>query len=314
LQFFKYRFDNFIGTIVGLFFIFCILVNSCSLAQPTAVTDKDEIKSDTILFVPAVAAGVLNNKIIDEASGMVMSIQNSNVFWTHNDSGDSARIFLVNTLAEYQLTCTLENAQNRDWEDIAIHKDTKSGKNKIFIGDIGDNNAVHSYCTIYIMDEPIVNNNGDITISNSEKITYKYEDGPRDAETLMVDPTNGDIYIVSKREQNVGLFRIAYPHINNDTVIAQKVMTLPITNVVGGDISHDGNEILMKTYQKIYYWPKINGETIFEALAKKPIEIPYQIEPQGESICWSADAKSFFTLSEETILKVTPILYRYDRK
>lgn len=33
-------------------------------------------------------------------------------------------------------------------------------------------------------------------------------------------------------------------------------MTLPFSYFVGGDISRDGKEIVMKTYQNIYYWPR----------------------------------------------------------
>lgn len=298
----------------GLFFALSVIFGSCSSSSPQSTSVINENTSDTVKFIPAVSAGVINNKVINEASGIVMSLQDKDVFWTHNDSGDSARLFLVNTKAEYKFTCTIADAQNRDWEDIAIHKDIKTGKNRIYIGDIGDNSAVFPSCIIYIIDEPTVKSASDITIMQSDKINFKYSDGRRDAETLMVDPLNGDIYIVSKRETNVNLYKIAYPYSFKDTSIAEKVLTIPLNYFVGGDISRDGSEILMKTYQKIYYWSRKKGRTVAEALSEKPIEIPYQMEPQGESICWSADAKSFYTLSEESPFKVTPVLYRYDKE
>jgi len=89
---------------------------------------------------------------------------------------------------------------------------------------------------------------------------------------------------------------------------------MPFTYFVGGDISADGSEILMKTYQKIYYWKRKSGSTVEQALSNKPQEIPYNPEPQGEAICWSWDNKSFYTLSEESPFKIVPVFYRFDKK
>ena len=164
------------------------------------------------------------------------------------------------------------------------------------------------------MDEPTITSNKDITVNQYDKITFRYEDGRRDAETLMVDPLSGDIYIVSKRESNVQLYKISYPYNFSDTVTAVKIMVLPFTQIVGGDISADGKEILLKNYNKVWYYPRKNGKTIAEAMSLKPYETTYMQEPQGEAICWSKDGKSFFTLSEESPFKIAPVLYRYDKK
>lgn len=269
------------------------------------------MEKDTVIFSERIALGTLDKGSIDEASGMAMSIINKDKFWTHNDSGDKARIFLVNTAAQYQMTINIRNATNRDWEDIAVAVDPKDGQSKIYIGDIGDNDAKYEYRAIYILAEPTVTENVDITMDYQQKIIYKYEDGPRDAETLMVDPLTGDIYIVSKRETNVHLYQIAYPFNTNDTIIAKKIMVLPFTQIVAGDISSDGKEILLKNYQKVWYWSRKEGTTIATTLSHKPFETTYMQEPQGESICWSTDAKAFFTISEESPIKIKPILYKY---
>lgn len=264
--------------------------------------------SDTVSIKPAVTVGTVTSNLLKEVSGIVTSNQDNNSIWTHNDSGDNPLIYLLDDKANLKYKCTITNAKNRDWEDITTYK------NRLYIGDIGDNNAVHPHYTIYIIDEPSVKSNADITVNKTDRIIYKYPDGAKDAETLMADPMNGDLYIVSKRESNVNVYRIVFPYNLKDTTIAEKVLTMPFTYFVGGDISRDGKEIIMKTYQKIYYWPRKTGKTIAEALAQKPQEILYQQEPQGESICWSADGKSFFTLSEESPLKIPPVLYRFDKK
>ncbi|MBC7885235.1 MAG: hypothetical protein H7X99_07155 [Saprospiraceae bacterium] len=288
--------------------------SSCHSTMPEMTEEEPEETPDTVIFSERIAAGTLNNKSIDEASGMAMSIQHDSAFWTHNDSGDEARLFLISTTARYQLTCTLSGATNRDWEDIAVAKDPVNAKSRIYIGDIGDNSAIYGYGYIYILNEPAITADPDITVSDYDKITFRYEDGKRDAESLMVDPVNGDIYIVSKREANVGLYQIKYPYSFTDTTIAKKVLTMPYTQIVGGDISADGSEILLKNYDTIWYWPRKNGQSVAEALNEKPTEPPYTQEPQGEAICWSRDSKAFYTMSEASLLNITPVLYRYEKK
>jgi hypothetical protein len=77
-------------------------------------------------------------------------------------------------------------------------------------------------------------------------------------------------------------------------------MTLPFTGIVAGSISPNGQQLLLKNYQKIYYWKRLPNETIAQVFARKPIELPYEREPQGEAIAWSRDGREFFTLSEGT--------------
>jgi len=39
------------------------------------------------------------------------------------------------------------------------------------------------------------------TLSNVQKITFKYPDGAKDAECMLIDQQSKDIYILSKREK-----------------------------------------------------------------------------------------------------------------
>ena len=139
----------------------------------------------------------------------------------------------------------------------------------------------------------------------AESIYLEYPDGARDAEAMFVDPANGDIYIVTKRELKVRVYRAEYPQAINDTTVLEYLLELPFgsmgipgNGVTGADISTDGREILIKTYSAVYYFSRENGESIEDALAKTPKTLKYTIEPQGEGICWAADGKGFYTLSE----------------
>ncbi|MEM9831568.1 MAG: hypothetical protein AAF944_13090, partial [Bacteroidota bacterium] len=82
---------------------------------------------------------------------------------------------------------------------------------------------------------------------------------------------------------------------------------------VGGDLSLDGRELLIKSYVQVLYWQRESSETsLFELMQQEPKILPYVAEPQGEAIGWAADRSGFFTLSEKG--SVTPNLYFYRRE
>ncbi len=90
-------------------------------------------------------------------------------------------------------------------------------------------------------------------------------------------------------------------------------MSLPFTQIVAGDISDDGKQVLLKSYEFVYYWSNPSGKPLLELLKEKPEDVPYEEEPQGESITWAKDGSGFYTLSEQNITTDT-YLYFYERK
>ncbi|NLT76895.1 MAG: hypothetical protein GXX98_10255, partial [Planctomycetes bacterium] len=71
-------------------------------------------------FAPGVEAGIVRTPLIQEASGLVASRKNPGVLWVHNDSGDTARVFAIDTRGNLLGVCSVTGAKARDWEDIAI--------------------------------------------------------------------------------------------------------------------------------------------------------------------------------------------------
>jgi hypothetical protein len=251
---------------------------------------------------------------LTETSGIVSSRSSSNKWWAHNDSGGGNKIFLLGNDGKNWGEFTLENTTNRDWEDIAMVND--NGKNYILLGEIGDNNAAYNSSFIYKFEEPNVSSltvptNQTIAQAGIQKIEFQYADGKRDAETLLADPISKDIYIISKRETQVGIYRLAYPQTTSSVIIAEKIGTLPYSLIVGGDISPDGKEVLLKTYDKVLYWQREISTSLSQLWQQPPLELPYTTEPQGESIAWQADLSGYLTLSEDLGSKAK--LYFYKR-
>jgi hypothetical protein len=265
------------------------------------------------LFSLPIDKGLIENEAITEASGLAASRQNKGLFWTHNDSKDPNRLFLFDENGKDKGTFFIENATNRDWEDLDIM--TINNTPHLYIADIGDNDEKHEKKYIYRVKEPkIPVSNKPIvdTLRGTEKITIKYPDANRNAEALMIDQKTYDIYIVSKFEDSVQVYRIPYPQSTTQANMAQLVTKLPIKYVTAGTISPDNQEILIKNLDTVFYWKRKKQESIGDALKRPATILPYNKEPQGEAIAFAADGKGYFTLSEIK-KKIKPRLYFYKK-
>ncbi len=267
------------------------------------------------MFGPREDRGPLENPHIDEASGLAASRVNPELLWVHNDSGKKARLFAINTRGANVATFFLPGTRYRDWEDIAVGPGPDSTQSYIYVGDIGDNDAKYDTKYIYRFPEPLLSQVriplAD-TIRSVEVIAFRYPDGRRDAETLLVDPLSRDLFIVSKREEQARVYRLPYPQSTAEVTTAQKVATLSFSGMVGGDISPSGGEILLKNYDTVFYWKRDPEQAVAAALQVEPLVVPYVLEPQGEAICWDYLGLGYFTTSEEPA-HLEAHLYYYPR-
>ncbi len=260
------------------------------------------------------ARGELENRQIDEASGLAVSRSFPGNIWTHNDSGDHNRIFLVGHDDSDAATFRIRNTGNRDWEDMAIGPGPEEGAYYLYVADIGDNRAQYDIKTVYRFKEPMP---GDVDqdvavqwIDGEDAIRFRYPDGMKDAETLMIDPFTKDLYIVTKREFPVTVYLARYPQPLDDVFELEKLGTLPFTGATAGDISADGLLITIKTKERVFNWTREPHETVSQAFERKPVQLPYTPEVQGEAIAWNKDGSGYFTLSEAKG-GIIPILYFY---
>ncbi len=295
---------KFAVRIVKLIFLCIFGISLCVFAQNASE------------FGPRENLGLVEYDGINEASGIAASRKYPGVLWTHNDSGDLPRLFAVEADGSHRGIFTLDGVNARDWEDIAVGPGPVDGEQYIYIGEIGDNNARYDLKYIYRLIEPKVSLNGkpaETKIEMFDRITFRYPDGNRDAETLMVDPRTRDIYIVSKREDCVRVYRLPYPQPTVEPLVPKHVATIDLTQAVGGDISADGSEILIKNYTNMYYWKRPETGDLWQAFDIKPAVVPYIPEPQGEAVAWKSDGSGYYTVSEERS-GMPAYLYFYEKK
>lgn len=270
-------------------------------------------QGNSAVFDPGEANGKITNPEINEASGLVAAGYEG-YFWTHNDSGDEARIFLINDSAHHKATYYLEGVSALDWEDIGVME--RDGCRYLLIGDIGDNRGQRPHVQLHVLKEPRITV-GTPTVDTLPKdlihsFVLRYEDGPRDAESLFFDPLDEQLYIISKRELEVGVYTTELPSLPTDTLTLRKVGVLPYTFITSADISGDGTEVLLKSLLEVFYWKRKPGESIGEMLGRPALPQPYQPEPQGEAITFSRDGGGYYTLGE-AVLGMKSVLYFYRR-
>lgn len=234
-----------------------------------------------------------------EASGLAWSTANAGVLWTHNDSGDSARLFALGADGVVLATLPLAGASNIDWEDIALGPGATTGTQALYVADTGDNRSVRASVRVYRVDEPPLSHvpvGTTLAPTTWGSVVLTYPDGPRDAEALVVDNSRGDLYVITKREIRSRVYRADAPAFAGESAVLTYMGDLPYGGVVGADACADGQTILVKTYGAIRAHVAPGG--IAAALASAPDDRLYVAEPQGESIAVNPTCDSYATLSE----------------
>lgn len=270
-------------------------------------------------YADAAALGPLQNANLTQASGLAFSRRAEGLMWSHNDSGDMNRIFLIGTHGANRGVFRILGSGNRDWEDMAIGDGPEPGVPYLYIGDFGDNNKVYSEIYIYRFAEPDPATADtslqwrDVGPEGVDQITLKYPDGPRDAESLLLDPLTLDLYIVTKSDFPARIYRLEYPYEHGESYVLELYGTLPVTLLTGGAISADGTKILLKTKERTWLWTRTAEESLADAFLRAPDRMPYLPEPQGEAIAFSTGDYSYFTLSERGASSLPPVLYFYER-
>lgn len=273
-------------------------------------SNEEQNRSESHYDSPKVN-GKIKSPDIEESSGIAASRCQNNVLWTHNDSDDGPFIFALNDSGESLGTWKVTGAQNIDWEDIATYKN-KSGKCFIYIGEIGDNKLKRIEHAVYWIAEPIISQSNStssrknpIETEPARIVRFIYPDFNQDAETLMVHPGTGDIYIVTKRITGpAGVYRLRTESVVSDPLKPEKVADLSVPAIpngflTGGDISPDGRRVIICDYTLAYEYTLPETDTNFDDIWQQKAE-PIELGQRkgGESVCYNVDGTSIFATSE----------------
>lgn len=290
--------------------------------------------------------GRVDNKSLDEISGLARSARGAGVVWVVNDSGNDAAIYALATggdgeagraeMGRHVATLRLTGIDNRDWEDLASV--TISGEPWLVVADMGDNNAKRDVVRLVFVREPRLPARATPQAAEptvdveplaldalpSLVLPFGYEDGPRDAEGLAIDPASGDLLILSKRVNPPGLYRLPWPGalLNQppphradtpdptdtprvaETATAHRIATLrggstfpeadefdrmPIfQQPTAMDISPDGRCLLVLTYPKLWLYERPTAHAPWaQVVAAPPAAFTIPPLPQSEACAFA---------------------------
>ncbi|GAA2741865.1 hypothetical protein [Kitasatospora cinereorecta] len=229
---------------------------------------------------------------ITESSGLAASLRHPGVYWTHNDSDDGPYVYAVDSTGRTVATVTLRGVKPRDAEAISLGPD-----GSLYLADIGDNlDGSWSEVWLYRFAEPA--DLHDQTV-DATRYRVRYEDGPRNAEALMIHPVTGRAYIASKNERTGGLYQ------GPETLTASGVNTFhriaDVPWVTDGAFSPDGTRLVLRGYflAESYRWKDGAPQRI------GALDVPFQ--RQGESVTFAPDGRSLLYGSEgrnSTVVRV----------
>ncbi|MFE6836417.1 WD40 repeat domain-containing protein [Streptomyces sp. NPDC057705] len=229
--------------------------------------------------VPA-ASFTISDPRIKESSGLAASRIHPGVYWTHNDSDDGPYVYAVDsatgrTVARVTLTGI---GKPRDVEAISLGPD-----GQLYVGDIGDNrNGTWDHVWIYRFPEP--RQLGDVTVKAAQ-FTVRYADGARNAESLMVHPVTGRVYIASKDESKGGLYEGPVELSADGSNVFRRVADVPW--VTDGAFSPDGNRLTLRGYFAARTYPWKDGRPEGEG---ERVDAPWQ--GQAESVTYTPDGST----------------------
>jgi hypothetical protein len=266
-------------------------------------------------YGPPVHLADLEEKGVDESSGVVASRRNPGLYWTHNDSGDGPFLYAFDRKGRRRGVWRVAGAEARDWEDVAAGPGPIKGQSYLYVGDIGDNDKDRKEIVVYRVAEPVVNAD---TVVNSttepyetapaEVIRLRYPDGKHDAEALAVHPETGDLYVITKTRNPTsatGVYKLAAPYPAAAVNTLEKIGELRVPSLfpgmlTGADISPDGRRVVLCDYFNAYELAQAEGAagSFDEVWKQKPAVVKLGQRPQGEAICYGLDGQSILATSE----------------
>lgn len=269
-------------------------------------------------YGPPVKIANLKNPAINESSGLAASRLTPNVYWTHNDSGDGPFVYAFDSTGESRGVFRVAGAHARDWEDMGTGPGPERGKSYLYLGDIGDNEEKREEIVVYRVAEPALTAADKTstkakpgTTKPAEAIRLRYPDGKHDAETLLVHPTTGNLYIVTKiMLRNATVYEAAAPLTSGQVITMKRIGEIRIPSLLGaltgGSISPDGRRVAFCDYLQGYEAELPAASKDFNDIWKQKFTgFSLGQREQGEAIAYRADGKALLATSEG---KSSPLL------
>ena len=214
--------------------------------------------------------------ILDENSGIVVS--DLNQVWLHNDGGDSAKFYALDTLGNILRTVLVQDVTNADWEDM-----TKDDQGNIYVGDFGNNNNNNNRQNLRIYKIPDLDSvQGGVV--QTEVIQFYYPeqtafpapdaDKNYDAEGLIYFQDSLFIFIKDRTTPHQGYTRLYQVPADTGMHAAILLDSFPtgqshfISEITGAEISPSQNKVAIININKVWVFSNFVGSDFFGGIVQ----------------------------------------------
>jgi len=269
-------------------------------------------------------AGLMTEARLTETSGLAAASQPGH-WWVLNDSGHPAELHLMDASGKRVASIGIEGVANTDWEDLASF--VLDGRRHLLIADTGDNGGIRRSLRLHVVVEPSQVRDGE-SLPVAWSLRFRWPDGARDCEAVVVDAARGEILLVSKKRVPPELFRLPLRPADNRLLVAERIGLLagiaqptaedlarnPVygrfrAQVSAADLSPDGRTLAVLNYRAAYLYTR-GADGGWTAALQGPVRLDFPWMPQAEAIAFTADGRSLWVAGEQT---PSPLL-RFDRQ
>lgn len=214
------------------------VVAAAALGMVLLAASPAQAADDEVLFA-------FSDPAISEASGLTPV--GGGLYATTNDSGDSGRVFTVDSHGD-TVGVTHWAEDPVDVEGLA-----PAGRNRVWVGDIGDNNGVRD--SIRIAKIRVGRGERTVTPTVYELV---YPDGPHNAESLLAHP-DGRVFVATKDWGGGSLYAVPR-RLDPDRPNRLKEVAPVIPMATDGAFFPDGEHLVVRGYYSatIYDWPSMD--------------------------------------------------------
>ncbi|SMP53055.1 hypothetical protein SAMN06265222_10447 [Neorhodopirellula lusitana] len=289
-----------------------ILTILCLLCVGTFLGAEDGVVTTVTLQEPK----------LTESSGLAFSHRDPDCVWTHNDSGDSARLFCFNhKTGEQTGSCVLKDAKAIDWEALSLiaprspdaaptaSTDAKTAAQpELIVADCGDNHGRRSNVTLYRFAEP--DPHADTKLSSKEwsAIAVTLEGGAVNCEAIWCEPATNQVILLAKTVTPfAGVYGVSLDPLDAvrspattgqeepQTVVAKRLATLPVPAATGADRDQASGEIIVVNYWQTFRFPQQPGDDLLTQISRTPKSTKLPKWRQVEAVAWDRASQPWIT-------------------
>ena len=251
------------------------------------------------------------NMGIEESSGMILSGDKKDYYWTHGDSvdyGETPRTSIHGFRfdsdgARDHHEIFLDGVTNLDWGDIA-----KDKNGNLIVADTGDN-LVRKNFVLYRFKEPKLDQEK-VEKNDIEKITFRFPGG-EELNNEAVFYADESIYILNKEYGKTIIYRLMDKNIDTRRVniadyigefkfLGGSILANYMDAATGADVSMDEMTMVFNTYKGIYMFKRNKKNTNFfdGEVYYHPLKWDFRIN-QYEAIAFTKDEKNLILTTEQ---------------